>query len=358
MPQLGIIYNIARRITDFRPVVAPVLCAVLLSAGTAAGGAMAADSASVVIYHRFGENRYPATNTRLEQLDEHIREYTSGKYTVMPLADIMAAIRKGTPLPDRAVAITIDDAFRSVYTEAWPRLRKAGLPFTLFVATEPVGSGLPDYMTWDQLREMRNAGVAIGAHSHTHLHMIDADMATNRAEIEASNRIFQSELGKIPNLFAYPYGEADLAIMAMIKNAGYAEGFGQHSGALDASLPRYYLPRFPLNEAYGTLDRLRTALNALPLPVSDVTPADPLLPPDGNPPALGFTLAGSFAQDGRLACYHSPGGKARLERVGPSRIEARFEAPFAPGRSRVNCTLPGPAGRWYWYGTQYYVKKR
>jgi len=348
------IYNIARRITCFRPVV----LAALLAAGPVAGDAIAASSASVVIYHRFGEDRYPATNTRLDQLDEQIREYTSGKYTVMPLDAIMAAIEKGEPLPDRAVAITIDDAFRSVYTNAWPRLRKAKLPFTLFVATEPVGSGLPDYMTWDQVREMRDAGVTIGAHSNTHLHMVDADMATNRADIEASNRIFMRELGKVPSLFAYPYGEADLAIMAMIKEVGYTAGFGQHSGALDASLPRYYLPRFPLNEAYGTLDRLRTALNALPLPVSDVTPADPLIPPNGNPPAFGFTLGGSLAQDGRLACYYSHAGKARLERVGPSRIEVRVDKPFPSGRSRINCTLPAQAGRWYWYGTQFYVKKK
>jgi peptidoglycan/xylan/chitin deacetylase (PgdA/CDA1 family) len=348
------IYNISRWIAHFRP----LALALLLTAGPAAGGAVAADSASVVIYHRFGDERYPATNIRLDQLDEHIREYTSGKYTVMPLEEIMAAIEKGTPLPDHAVAITIDDAFRSVYTEGWPRLRKAGLPFTLFVATEPVGSGLPDYMTWDQVREMRDAGVTIGAHSHTHLHMVDATLRTDHADIEASNRIFKRELGKIPSLFAYPYGEADLAIMNMIKEVGYTAGFGQHSGALDASLPRYYLPRFPLNEAYGTLDRLRLALNALPLPVSDVTPTDPLVPAGGNPPAVGFTLGASLGKADRLACYHSHGGKTRLERVGEHRVEVRLDAPFPAGRSRINCTLPGPAGRWYWYGTQFYVKKR
>ena len=40
------------------------------------------------------------------------------------------------------------------------------------------------------------------------------------------------------------------------------------------------------------------------------------------------------------------------------RVEGRLDTPLPPGRSRVNCTLPGPQGRWYWYGTQFYVKRR
>lgn len=349
MPELGMIYNIPRwgRCGAL---------AVMLLAGLF-GAAAAGESASIVIYHRFGEDRYPATNIRLEQLEAHIEELTSGKYAVLPLEEITAAIVNGRPLPDRAVAITIDDAFRSVYTEAWPRLRKAGLPFTLFVATEPVGSGLPDYMTWDQVREMRDAGVTIGAHSHTHLHMVDAGLAADRADIETSNRVFERELGVIPNLFAYPYGEASLAIMDMVRTVGFQVAFGQHSGAVDRNLPRFYLPRFPLNEAHGSLERLRLALNALPLPVTQITPADPLVPADGNPPAVGFTLAPSLGAAARLACYYSH-GKVRLERVGAHRVEVRPETPLPKGRSRINCTLPGPQGRWYWYGTQFYVKRR
>jgi peptidoglycan/xylan/chitin deacetylase (PgdA/CDA1 family) len=347
------IYNIPRLSRSLRQCTLAAILATALFGGAATAG----DSASIIIYHRFGEDRHPATNIRLEQLDAHIEELTSGKYAVLPLEEIVAAIVNGRPLPDRAVAITIDDAFRSVYTEGWPRLRDAGLPFTLFVATEPVDSKLPDYMTWDQVREMRDAGVTIGAHSHTHLHMVSASLDTDRADIETSNRLFKRELGSIPNLFAYPYGEASLAVMDLVRTSGYEIAFGQHSGAANPNLPRFYLPRFPMNEAHGSLDRLRLALNALPLPVSQMTPADPLVPADGNPPPVGFTLAESLGKTARLACYYSH-GKVQMERIGPHRVEVRFDTPFPTGRSRVNCTLPGPQGRWYWYGTQFYVKRR
>src|SRR3546814_1039895 len=78
-----------------------------------------------------------------------------------------------------------------------------------------------------------------------------------------------------------------------------------------------------------------------------------------NPPAFGMTV--DSARGGlvgglvRLACYHSAVGKVAVERLGAHRIELRFDRAFPTGRSRVNCTLPGPEGRWRWFGTQFYV---
>ncbi|MEQ9361635.1 MAG: hypothetical protein RLO05_08010, partial [Rhodospirillales bacterium] len=57
--------------------------------------ARAADQAVIIMYHRFGEQDYPTTNIRLDQFDEHLAELTSGKYTVMSLPDIIAAMKAG-----------------------------------------------------------------------------------------------------------------------------------------------------------------------------------------------------------------------------------------------------------------------
>ena len=324
--------------------------------GPAAIPAGAADSAVILIYHRFGDARFPATNVRLDQFDAHVAALASGRYTVLPLPEIVDALAAGRPLPDRAVAITIDDAYRSAYEAAWPRLRKAGLPFTLFVATEPVEKGLPDYMTWDQIRALRDGGVTIGGHSHSHLHMADADAAENRKEIETSNRILAHELGAAPALFAYPYGEASAAVIAVVKESGYKAAFGQHSGVAARTQPFFFLPRFPMNETYGAPERLRLALDALPLPVEGFRPADPLVAAGGNPPAVRFTLPAAAGEPGRLACYLSGSGRVAHRLSGNGRVELRLPGPLPKGRSRLNCTLPGPEGRWQWYGTQFYVK--
>lgn len=332
------------------------LVAALLSFVATGLAALAADSAIVLMYHRFGETAYPTTNIRIEQFEAHLAELQSGRYTILPLPEILNTLRAGKPLPDRAVAITIDDAYRSVYTEAWPRLRATALPFTLFVATEPVADKLPGYMTWSQIRELRDFGVTIGAHTHSHLHMPAASLKTNRSEIETSNRIFQKELGAKPDLFAYPYGEASDAIEKLVRESGYSAAFGQQSSPIAAVWSHFFLPRFPLSEAYGNLDRLRLILNALPLSVSNFMPTNPLVTPDRNPPAFGLTATPSSGNLSNLTCYRSHSGKIPVERLGAQRIEIRFAQPFAAGRTRINCTMPGASGRWRWFGMQYYVK--
>ena len=331
-----------------------------IAAGVAVWGALtalpaAADSAAVVLmYHRFGESDYPSTNTTLEQLDAHIAELTSGAYTVMAVPDIVAAVREGRPLPDRTVGLTVDDAYLSVYREAWPRLKAAGLPFTLFVATDPVDRRLARYMTWDQIRELAADGVTIGSQTASHLHMAAADAGRNRRDLDRSQRRFLKELGQPPHLFAYPYGEASLSVMTVVREAGFAAAFGQHSGAIGVADDLFYLPRFALNETYGDLNRLRLVANTLPLPVTDVTPADPLVA-GVNPPAVGFSVAPGVGGLGRLACFTSHEGQLSVERLGGTRIEVRMAKPLPKGRTRLNCTLPAGDGRWRWLGRQFYV---
>lgn len=314
----------------------------------------AADSAVILMYHRFGEARYPSTNTRLEQLDAHIEELRAGGYTVLPVPEIVDALRGGRELPDRTVGITVDDAFLSVYTEAFPRFRAAGLPFTLFVASDPVDGGQPGYLDWDRIREMRDAGVTIGAHTASHLHMADAPPERNRAEVTRSLERFRQELGATPALFAYPYGEASLAVQDVVAEFGFIAAFGQHSAALHRGSEALYLPRFALTEAYAGIDDFRLRVNTVGLPVRDITPADPYI--NGvNPPLAGFTVDRSVESLNGLACYHSHLGRLNVEIVGTHRVEIRFPEPLPRGRSRLNCTRPAGNGRWYWFGTQYYT---
>ena len=179
----------------------------------------------------------------------------------------------------------------------------------------------------------------------------------NRGELKKSNERFKAELGEVPTIIAYPYGEYSLAVGSLSKAAGLTIGFGQHSGVLHSDADMMYLPRFAMNENFGGISRFKLAVNALPLTVTEVSPADPLLSAANNPPILGFTVKGPAAQRlSGLACYASGQGKARMERLGP-RIEVRLQEAFSPGRARINCTMPTRSGRWRWYGMQFYVPR-
>ena len=312
--------------------------------------ATAADHASVLMYHRFGEGKYPSTNIRLEQFDQHLETLANGDYTVWPLEDIVAYLQTGQALPDRTVAITIDDAYLSVYREAWPRLQEYGFPATLFVATRPIDQGLRGYMTWDQLREMQAGGVTIGSQTRNHPHMHRIAIETAREELELSNARFIAELGIRPDLFAYPYGEYNLDVIDVVKEAGFVAAFGQNSGIMHGYNGFFELPRFAMNEAYSGPERLDLAINGLPLKANNITPEDMVLAE--NPPIYGFTLAANMTPTSQLRCFNSKYGKLDVTILG-RRAEVRVPGPLPGKRARINCTMPGPDGRWRWFGRQF-----
>ncbi len=328
----------------------------LADLATGAAAVRAGDSAVVLAYPRLGQGR-PISTVTIEQFEAHLRELKSGPYTVMNLADIVEALRQGSDLPDRAVAITFDSGLRSIYRDAWPRLRDAGLPFTVFVPTDRIASGSADYMSWDEVRALQQAGVGIGSQGAADLRMGTAPIDRVAADIQRSVERLRAELGEDfasrPMLFAYPYGEWTRAVAMAVERAGFVAAFGQHSGVAHVSLGLLGLPRFSLSQSYGDMERFRIAANALPIPLRELVPNDPLV--KDNPPSLGFTVDPVIGKLDQLACFASEQGKTLVEVLGDVRAEIRMPGAFAPGRARVNCTMPGPDGRWRWLGVPFVV---
>jgi len=310
----------------------------------------AADSAVVLLYHRFDDNRVPALNTDSDLLAAHLAELKRNGHTVMALPQVIDSMRTGKPLPDKAVAITIDDASASIHSRAWPVLKKAGLPVTLSIATDEIDRGGPDTLTWNQIREMVAQGANVASQGAARLRMSRTDGATVTADLVRAHARFERELGMTPTVFTWPWGETGAEAKAEVRRAGYHAAFGQHSGAAWAMADAFYLPRFGVTGPYGDLERFRLAARALPLPAVDVTPADPAL--KANPPAFGFTLTEEVPGIDGLTCFASHQGQLRVERLGP-RIEVRMSKPFPPGRGRLNCTVATLEGRWRWFGWQF-----
>ncbi|CAA7619830.1 Xylanase/chitin deacetylase [Candidatus Terasakiella magnetica] len=331
-----------------RCVASAALIGLLLAAPLASAGA--ADSAVILLYHRIGDDRIAGLNTEPGQMEAHLAELRQGGYAVRPLAEIVAAMGTDQPLPEKTVAITVDDASLTVFDRAWPRLKKAGMDFTLFIATDEVDRGGPDIMSWSQIRELAAVGIGIGSQGAARLHMSKATPDQISADLARARQRFEAELGRAPTLFAWPGGEGSAEATEILRQAGFTAAFGQHSGALWTKADPFFLPRFALNKAFGETDRFRMAVRSLPLKLVDITPADPML--KTNPPAFGFTLAEEIAGIDGLACFASHQGQVKVERLGP-RVEVRMSKPFPAGRGRLNCTLPGLEGRWRWFGWQF-----
>ena len=328
-------------------VLALTACAARLAAAQAAGGAV------IFSYSHFGDDRAPGSSIRLDQFEDHLDDLKDGDYTVLPLPRVVEALVAGTALPDRTVAITVDEASQSVYRDAWPRLRDAGLPFTLFVATDAVDAGLSGSMTWAQVRDLLKAGVTIGALPPSGQSMTGRSPQEIQADLDRMKERFQAELGMVPTLFAYPHGEYSLAVRRLVQQAGFRAAFGQQSGVAYTGADPFALPRFVMNDAFGSIDRFEMAADALPLPAFDITPADPVL--TRNPPLLGFSVPDTLGNLDQLACFATGQGRTLVERPASNRVEVRIKDAFPSGRARVNCTLPADDDRWRWFGVQFFI---
>lgn len=313
----------------------------------------AASSAVILMYHRFGESDQPLTNTTVVQLEDHITALQNGGYTIVSLADVLAALDGEISLPPRAVAITVDDAYRSFLMTGWPRFKAAGYSVTLFVATKSVNAGYSDFLTWDELRALQQEGVEIGAHSHGHGHYPLLSTTSLEQDLGQMAAAFDRALGTVPRVFAYPYGEAGLSDMAAVRAAGFQAGFGQHSGAVGPLANRFYLPRFALNEQYGAADRFRLVIGTLPLPVKSISPADPVL--QSHPSTITLNLVSPPQNLKDVTCF-GPAGDPLQASVYTNSLSINPISSFPTGRVRLNCTLQSvdrsTQGRWHWFGWQ------
>jgi biofilm PGA synthesis lipoprotein PgaB len=328
----------------------------------AAATAGAADTAVVLMYHRFGEDEYPSTSIRIDQLEAQLAYLHEHDYTVVPLERVLAALETGAPLPERAVAITVDDAYRSVYAVGFPRLVAAGLPFTVFVSSDPVDRRLPDYMTWDEMREMAQMGVSFGNHAAVHDSVLmrvagedeTARLARVRANVEAGARRLAEELEPLGDAFAWPYGEYDTASADLLRDMGYVS-FGQHSGAVGPLSDLRALPRFPMSEAFGGMDQFPDKVSSRPLPVLRLDPWDPVT--SARLPAVEVDLGDADARLAELTCY--VGGQGRVDVIWLRQFRSfrvGSAAPLGVGRHRVNCTAPRSDGGWLWFSHQWIIQ--
>ena len=312
------------------------------------------NSAVVFMYHKFGISKYPSTNITIEQLNSHINLLSKEQYNIRSLDFIVDTIINDGKLPNNAVGISVDDADRSFLTTAWPKFKEKNFPVTLFVNTSTISKNNKNYLNWDEIRMLKSEGVTIGAHSHTHNHMPDLSIEEKKNEIEISNKIFLKELGLIPSLFAYPYGETDEKTFELLKEYKFKVAFGQHSGVINETSNMYYLPRFSLNEKYGSIDRVKFAAATKGLGIYDFIPSNPTI--SENPPYIGFSvLDQTNVQSLNCFVFDSEGQVEKELFKFNERIEIRLARKLNKGRSRINCTTKDKEGNWRWYGHQFYL---
>jgi peptidoglycan/xylan/chitin deacetylase (PgdA/CDA1 family) len=183
----------------------------------------------ILCYHQFTRGE-PAHRLELRARDfeAQLRYMRDEGFRFLSFAEVADIMRRGEPMPDRSVVLTIDDGYGSVYDIAWPLLKKYGAKATLFVYTDFVGGG--DAMTWDELRELDSSSlIEVESHGKSHTSLArtrdDNDMDIYRLrlaeELSGSESAFMAQLGHAPRFLSYPYGNSSREIATMLADAGY-----------------------------------------------------------------------------------------------------------------------------------------
>ena len=308
-----------------------------------------------LMYHRFDENKYPSTNIKVKDFIKQINLIKENNFYFINANQFETDLLKKKN--KKKILITIDDGFLSFYKNAWPVLKKNKIPFILFVSTKEVGSR--GYMNWEQIKEIANENfVHIGNHSHSHGYLIDQNDKEIINDINKSITIFENNLGYNSKFFSYPFGEYGNKFKKIVKDLGFKYAFGQHSGVIDETKNFYELPRYPINEKYGELERFKLLLNTLPLKVKSITPTERYINNSNNPPNIIINFYEDIKGLKNLKCYSNENNiwrESNIKFLNNSKLQIILEDKFKSERGRVNCSLRDESGMWRWLGLQFVI---
>jgi peptidoglycan/xylan/chitin deacetylase (PgdA/CDA1 family) len=190
----------------------------------------------VLSYHAVSE-RWPAhLSVTPDRFEAQMRLLVSRGYQGRTFSDAVEGAVAG-----RIVAVTFDDAFRSVLEHALPILSRLGLPGTVFVPTDFPERGLMSWpgidtwlggeherellpLSWSELRQLGDAGWEIGSHTCSHPFLSRLGEAELERELGESRHRIEQELGRPCRSLAYPYGDHDERVVQSAAAAGYETG--------------------------------------------------------------------------------------------------------------------------------------
>jgi peptidoglycan/xylan/chitin deacetylase (PgdA/CDA1 family) len=237
-------------------------------------------TATVLCYHIVEAPAAPRMHIDRETFRQQMRYLEMTGYNVVPLRHVYEFVTGKRPsLPKNAIVITIDDGWRSTYTEAFPELQKRKFPFTVFIYPNIIGQ-TSNALTWGQIREMAKAGVDIQSHALSHPYLTrrkhrsmsdDAYAMWLQRELAESRRILEKQSGQKVQFIAYPYGDYDEHVATAAGKAGYAAALTCDFGRVKKGSDPLKMKRFVIDDKMD-FAAFRRYLGATPMQLAEMTP--------------------------------------------------------------------------------------
>lgn len=205
----------------------------------------------VLNYHQV-DNKHTPLAVPINDFEEQMKFLSeSGCITITP-DELYAGLNGDIELPPKPVLITFDDGYIDNYTNAFPILKKYGLRATIFIIPS-FTSAYPNYMTWEQLKEMEANGITVESHTMTHPKLEELPDDEIRNELINSKNTLEEQLGHPIEFLAYPTGTYNLHIAGIAQDVGYKGAFTIKYGIVDRGSNFFALERVPIFHTATTM---------------------------------------------------------------------------------------------------------
>ncbi|MEW5909080.1 MAG: polysaccharide deacetylase family protein [Thermodesulfobacteriota bacterium] len=219
----------------------------------------------VLSYHNFSDAKASKMSITAAGFEAQMRFLKEKGYHVISMEQFFDFLQFKTQIPGKSVVITIDDGWRSAYEIAFPILKKYGYPATLFIYTDLITGGKKT-LSWELIREMSLNGIDIQGHTKTHRNLslqgenepFKEYYEEINAEITESTRIIKEKINKEVKYLAYPYGESNRLVVAVLKKNRYAGAFTVNRGGNPFFVADFAVRRSMI---YGDMDLSRFEKN-------------------------------------------------------------------------------------------------
>lgn len=186
--------------------------------------------------------------------------------TALSFSAASELLESGQELPERTVVLTFDDGYADFHEHALPVLERHGFTGTLFVTTgwlsdageHAAGRPRAPMLSWKQVREVADAGIEIGGHSHSHAQLDQVSDDALRAEVRDCRELLQEAIGQQVETFAYPYGYSSSRVRAAVGASGYRCAAAVTNSLARPHADRLAVPRLTIRRAtsMATFERL------------------------------------------------------------------------------------------------------
>ncbi len=218
----------------------------------------------ILMYHEISDKKensylpYYQTSTSPQRFLEQMNFLHENGYSVIDLTEVPPLLGSMDRFLKKYAVLTFDDGYSDFFSQAYPILNRFGFKATVFLPTGIIlesssEARIHEYMSWEEIAELRSHGIAFGSHTVTHAWMRDLKYVEMEYEIKKSKETIEQKINQGVTAFSLPFAfpEGDnhfkKKLRGLLLESGYQIGVSTMIGCANKKDDIYFLKRLPVN---------------------------------------------------------------------------------------------------------------